>query len=196
MSTILYLWLRLGAMPTARDRVWAAALRVGIDAHTFTVDDVVDELDEEAPSRKTVQRTLRGMADLDVLNHQIGSPRYSCVWSSVDDRDDEDGEEIEDDPGPDTEALLELVDVPGWDDDVVADRRAALALTLRLLDERGPMRRSEILDEVYPEHPGNYADGTSLWQNYLQRALSTLADEGHLKRATGTHDDDGWDLTH
>lgn len=89
---------------------------------------------------------------------------------------------------------LELVDVPGWDDDVVADRRAALELTLQLLDERGPMRRREILDEVYPEHTGDYGSRESLWTNWLQDALSTLADEGQLERATGTHDDEGWDL--
>ncbi len=96
--------------------------------------------------------------------------------------------------GADVDAMLDVVDVPGWDEDVVADRRAGLELTLRLLDERGPMRRRAILDEVYPEHPGDYDSRDSIWANWLQPALSELADEGFLRRATGTHDDDGWDV--
>lgn len=117
--------------------------------------------------------------DRDDLRERLTEQAEARIFDDDDDRVDE---------------LVATVDVPGWDDDVVDDRRAALAMTLRLLEERGPMRRREILGEVYPEHSGDYGSRESLWTNWLQGALSELADEDHLRRATGTHDDPGWDL--
>ncbi len=152
-----------------------------------TPGDVAASLPVE---RETVrQRLLRLAADDEIRTRKVGRSRVFWIPSALGASaiaDDDEREPYQD--------LIGTVEIPGWDDDVVADRRAALALALQLLEERGPLRREELVGEVFDEHTGDYGSTESLWTNFLQPALSTLADEGHLRRATGRHDDPGWDL--
>lgn len=64
---------------TKRDAVWAAALELAAEGSSWRgvrIDDVLDELGDDAPSRKTVERVLRAMSETGYLKHRRGSPRY------------------------------------------------------------------------------------------------------------------------
>lgn len=60
-----------------RDRVWAAALELALlgDDWRFKTSHVRSRM-SEPPSHRTVQRTLRAMTELDVLQHRDGSAYY------------------------------------------------------------------------------------------------------------------------
>ncbi len=156
-------------MATARDRVWAAALRVGLETDEFRVRDVLDQLGEEAPSRKTVQRTLRGMTETGVLAHVPSSPWYSCVWSKTDEP------EPAPEPARPEKSLEEIVadlEPPGYSDELQERRRDAVRQAVAALQEHGELSKLELLEQL--DGPAGYDDGQSLWQNWLYDALKTL----------------------
>jgi len=145
-------------MATGRDRVWAAALRVGIETDEFRVDDVLEELGDDAPSRKTIQRTLRGMKETGVVSHAPSSPWYSCIWSTT----SGDAEAAEPEPDPDAE------DLEGELKEWLADRpprtshgKAAAADVITTLLEAAPesVHTSELKDVVYAD------DGRGAWNS-------------------------------
>jgi len=168
-------------MATGRDRVWAAALAVGINTDEFRVDDVLGELGDDPPSRKTVQRTLRGMTETGVLSHAPSSPWYSCRWSSTPADD-------EPEPSVDAETIAASIEPPGLSDGVIETRRRALADVLEAIDREGRLSKSGCLGAV--DGLAEFESPDSLWRNWIYPALSELQDEGVVEWGDG-----GWRLT-
>lgn len=178
-------------MATQRDRVWAAALDIGMRTDTFRVDDVLGAVDGDV-SRRTVQRTLRGMAETGVVNHPASSPNYRIPWELVDgDNGADQREDLEDDrreePEPDPaaggleETRDELVDLlreelPGSGEKLDARVRAVWAC-YDLLRDRGEVKTATFKEEVYPEHPARYKTADSWWKNSTYSGLAALAGE-------------------
>lgn len=146
----------------------------------FTVDDVLDELGDDGPSRRTVQRVLRAMRELGIVGHVPGSPLYRCNWSAVDAPD----------RTVDVTAALELLDLPGLTEEKQEKRAGAVREALLALEREGELSKSELLAEI--DTLGGYESENSLWRNWLYEALSDLEEEGVTESPGNTSR--GWRL--
>jgi DNA adenine methylase len=60
-------------LPTLRDRIWSTTLQLVEFQRTFTASDVLDAIDGEPPTERTVRNTLNAMETLDLLESEDGT---------------------------------------------------------------------------------------------------------------------------
>lgn len=65
---------------------------------------------------------------------------------------------------------LDAIEVPGWDEELVARRRTAVGAALALLKSEGEAKRSDFVDELYEEYPAGY-DSSSAWWECIKEGL-------------------------
>lgn len=72
-------------------------------------------------------------------------------------------------PGADV-ADLEAIEVPGWDEDLVARRRAAVGVALAYLKDVEEAKRGDFVDALFDEYPAGY-ESASAWWECIKRGL-------------------------
>ena len=60
-------------------------------------------------------------------------------------------------------ADLDAIEVPGWDEQLVARRRRAVGVALAFLKDVQEAKRNDFIDELYDEHPAGYDTADSWW---------------------------------
>jgi hypothetical protein len=136
-------------------------------ARPLTASDVMDEL---GCSRRTAHNKLNELVDRDLLKtRKVGS--RSRVWWIP----------IENPPAstPTTETsqsqpqrLIEDIDLPGTGKTLQA-RREALLAAYEYLQDHPEAKKSDFLQDVFPDHPAEYQTAEGWW-NAIQPALADL----------------------
>ena len=133
-------------------------------ARPLTASDVMEAV---GCSRRTAHNKLNELVDRGVLRtRKVGS--RSRVWWVPMETDDADGETA------DTERrrLIEDVDLPGTGKTLEA-RRDALQAAYDYLQEYPEAKKSDFLQDVYPDHPAEFETAEGWW-NAIQPALAEL----------------------
>jgi hypothetical protein len=84
-------------------------------------------------------------------------------------------------PGSDI-ADLDDIEVPGYDDELIARRRIAVGAALAHLKDVGEAKRGDFVDALYEEYPAGY-ESTDGWWDCLKRGLR------QVDRVDGAGDD-------
>lgn len=133
-------------------------------ARPLTASDVMEAV---GCSRRTAHNKLNELVDRGVLRtRKVGS--RSRVWwvpMETDDADDETGDQ-------ERRRLIEDVDLPGTGKTLEA-RRNALQAAYDYLQEYPEAKKSDFLQDVYPEHPAEFETAEGWW-NAIQPALADL----------------------
>lgn len=145
-----------------------AAGRPVMDGDCKEVDRVVDEsLHDEAQALQTVEdEALDEFARRAVAQtrEQLGNGFGSGI-----DYDSRTNIGNGTRPGEDI-ADLDDIEVPGWDDELIAVRREAVGAALAFLKNVEEAKRSDFIDELYEEYPAGY-DSPGSWWECIKRGL-------------------------
>jgi len=172
------------------------ALRESIDTDESpiaTPDDVAALVDVK---RETVrQRLLRLAADQHVRTRKAGRARVFWIPDAL--RSDAPAPTpaapTESEPTADLADLVDELEPPGRSAEIVAHRRRALRAVLDALRKEAPagLSKADLLDAVGGS--AGYDSPESLWSNWLNPALSELADEGVVESPGAERR--GWRIT-
>ncbi|MFB6188914.1 MAG: hypothetical protein ABEI57_03440 [Halapricum sp.] len=128
--------------------------KLGDSAHALSNVEA-NRLDEFA--RRAVAQTRERLGD------GVGSGiDYSSQTAIGEDR--RIGEDIAD---------LDAIDVPGYDEDLIARRRRAVGAALALLKDLETAKRNDFVDALYEEFPAGY-DSESSWWECLKAGLEQV----------------------
>jgi hypothetical protein len=132
-------------------------------ARPLTASDIMDAV---GCSRRTAHNKLNELVERDVLRTRKVGSRSRVWWVPI----EADGEDSG--VGPDRAELVEDVDLPGTGKTLKA-REAALVAAYEYLQEYPEAKKSDFLQEVYPEHTAGFETAEGWW-NALQPALADL----------------------
>lgn len=181
----------------------ALAEFIGVEnSPVATPGDVAGRLDV---GREAVrQRLLRLAADGEVRTRKLGRSRVFWIPAALGapaaptstTREPEPVDELTEDHGRpdrgdvDVDEAVAHLEPPGYDEDVAAERHAALVDAVTALQERGQLTKSGLLAAV--DGSGGYDSTESLWKNWLFPALKELESEGAVESPGAAG---GWRLT-
>lgn len=109
-------------------------------------------------ARRAVAQTRERLGD------GVGSGINYSSQTAINDTDRRIGEDIAD---------LDTIDVPGYDDDLVARRRRAVGAALALLRDLETAKRNDFVDALYEEFPAGY-DSESTWWDCIKQGLEQV----------------------
>ncbi|MFB6151263.1 MAG: ArsR family transcriptional regulator [Haloarculaceae archaeon] len=132
-------------------------------ARPLTASDVMEAV---GCSRRTAHNKLNELVERDVLRTRKVGSRSRVWWVPI----ERPRTETTDEPSP--ERLVEDVDLPGTGKTLEA-RREALLAAYEYLQEYPEAKKSDFLQEVFPEHPAGFETAEGWW-NALQPALADL----------------------
>ncbi|MEA5408660.1 ArsR family transcriptional regulator [Haloarculaceae archaeon H-GB2-1] len=137
-------------------------------ARPLTASDVMGELD---CSRRTAHNKLNELVDRDLLKTRKVGSRSRVWWIPIEQPPDSvrrNAEASESRP----RHLVEDVELPGTGRTLEA-RRDALLASYEYLQEHPEAKKSDFLQDVFPEHPAEYQTAEGWW-NAIQPALAKL----------------------
>lgn len=133
-------------------------------ARPLTASDVMDAV---GCSRRTAHNKLNELVERGVLKTRKVGSRSRVWWVPIENTDREDDTE-----NLLREGLIEEVDLPGTGKTLQA-RREALTASYRYLREHPEAKKSDFLQDVFPDHPAGFETAEGWW-NALQPALADL----------------------
>lgn len=133
-------------------------------ARPMTAGDIMDEV---GCSRRTAHNKLNELVERDVLKTRKVGSRSRVWWVPIEKQEDVN-------PGakPAVERLVHDIDLPGTGETLAA-RREALLAAYEYLQEHPQAKKSDFLQEVFPDYPAEYQTAEGWW-NALQPALAQL----------------------
>jgi hypothetical protein len=131
-------------------------------ARPLTASDVMDALD---CSRRTAHNKLNELVDRGVLETRKVGSRSRVWWTPI-------GRDEIDDTDPSIEQLVADVDLPGTGKTLRA-RQEALIAAYEYIREHPEAKKSDFLQEVFPDHPAGFETAEGWW-NAIQPALAEL----------------------
>lgn len=135
-------------------------------ARPLTATDVMEAM---GCSRRTAHNKLNELVDRDVLRTRKVGSRSRVWWVPIENGDDQDEAEAVD---SERRRLIEDVDLPGTGKTLEA-RRDALQAAYDYLQDYPEAKKSDFLQEVYPDHPAEFETAEGWW-NALQPVLADL----------------------
>jgi DNA-binding Lrp family transcriptional regulator len=132
-------------------------------ARPLTASDVMDAV---GCSRRTAHNKLNELVERGVLRTRKVGSRSRVWWVPIESGDGQSEAQ------PDRADIVEDVDLPGTGKTIEA-RQAALVAAYEYLQEYPEAKKSDFLQEVYPEHPAEFETAEGWW-NALQPALADL----------------------
>lgn len=161
------------------DRIPATAALEAFDerddlGRPLTADDVMDHLE---CSRRTAHNKLNALVEDGALETRKVGARGRVWWVPMDAEPEpasassETGTEAQAPPA-DVQDAMAAVDLPGSGSTLQA-RREALLASYRYLIDNPSARKSDFLENVYPDHPAAFETDEGWW-NAIQPALKEL----------------------
>jgi hypothetical protein len=154
----------------------------------LTADDVMETLD---CSRRTAHNKLNELVDEGVLETRKIGARARVWWVPIEaDSDLAPGETEPATPGDAIGDVMDEIDLPGSGATLEARREALLAAYDYLIDNPSA-RKSDFLENVYPDHPAEFETDEGWW-NAIQPALKDLPgvdppeERGHIWNFLGS----------
>ena len=133
-------------------------------AKPLTATDVMEAVD---CSRRTAHNKLNELVERGVLEtRKVGS--RSRVWWTPIDRSSAETDAV----GSEIEQLVTEVDLPGTGK-TLASRQEALLAAYEYLRDHPEAKKSDFLQDVFPENPAEYETAEGWW-NAIQPALADL----------------------
>lgn len=132
-------------------------------ARPVTASDVMDAVD---CSRRTAHNKLNELVDRGVLRTRKVGSRSRVWWVPIERGGDETG------LGREQARLIEDVDLPGTGKTLHA-REEALVAAYEYLQQYPEAKKSDFLQEVYPDHTAGFETAEGWW-NAIQPALAKL----------------------
>ncbi|WP_120245253.1 helix-turn-helix transcriptional regulator [Halopiger aswanensis] len=167
------------------DRIPATAALEAFDdredlGRPLTADDVMDHLD---CSRRTAHNKLNALVEDGTLETRKVGARGRVWWVPIEgDPDPDPDPNLEhqqtatrsetESPPPAVREAMAAVDLPGTGATLEA-RREALLASYEYLIENPSARKSDFLENVYPDHPAEFETDEGWW-NAIQPALKEL----------------------
>lgn len=136
-------------------------------ARPLTASDVMGAVD---CSRRTAHNKLNELVEEGVLETRKVGSRSRVWWIPITDEVDVTGTEVSADPTPET--LVDDIDLPGTGK-TLKSRKEALIAAYDYLQEHPEAKKSDFLQDVFPENPAEYETAEGWW-NALQPALAEL----------------------
>jgi len=133
-------------------------------ARPLTASDIMEAVD---CSRRTAHNKLNELVDRGVLRTRKVGSRSRVWWVPIENADPDCGA-----VDAERRRLIEDVDLPGTGKTLEARRNALLA-AYEYLQEYPEAKKSDFLQNVYPEHPAEFETAEGWW-NALQPALADL----------------------
>jgi len=152
---------------TQSDRVPLTAVLEVFESRTdrarpLTATDVMDAVE---CSRRTAHNKLNELVEEGSLETRKVGSRSRVWWVPI--TDDDDGA-----TGPPIRELAEETDLPGTGKTLEA-RQQALIASYEYLQEYPEAKKSDFLQDVFPQHPAEYETAEGWW-NAIQPALAEL----------------------
>lgn len=175
------------------DRIPAkAALEVFEDrddlGRPLTADDVMEALD---CSRRTAHNKLNELVEDGLIETRKIGARGRVWWVPIDAETDRASDQVEMNAPPRAiQDAMDEIDLPGSGSTLEARRDALLAAYDYLIDNPSA-RKSDFLENVYPEHPAEFETDEGWW-NAIQPALKDLPgvdppeERGHIWNFLGS----------
>jgi hypothetical protein len=136
-------------------------------ARPLTASDVMDAVD---CSRRTAHNKLNGLVEEGVLETRKVGSRSRVWWVPIRNDADVPSPRISTEPTPET--LVEDVELPGTGK-TLKSRKHALIAAYEYLQEHPEAKKSDFLQDVFPENPAEYETAEGWW-NAIQPALADL----------------------
>ena len=133
-------------------------------ARPLTATDVMEAVD---CSRRTAHNKLNELVERGVLETRKVGPRSRGWWTPI-----EQSASGPDPAGSEIEQLIAEVDLPGTGKTLVS-RQEALLAAYEYLKEHPEAKKSDFLQDVFPENPAEYETAEGWW-NAIQPALADL----------------------
>ena len=133
-------------------------------ARPLTAGDVMDAV---GCSRRTAHNKLNELVDRGILETRKVGSRSRVWWVPLREADTPGGSE-----GPTPELLIQEVELPGTGKTLKA-RQDALLAAYEYLQEHPEAKKSDFLQDVFPENPAEYETAEGWW-NAIQPALAEL----------------------
>jgi len=130
-------------------------------ARPLTASDIMEAV---GCSRRTAHNKLNELVERDVLRTRKVGSRSRVWWVPM--------ERPRSDAGVSPAALVEDVDLPGTGKTLEA-RREALLAAYEYLQEYPEAKKSDFLQDVFPDHPAGFETAGGWW-NAVQPALAEL----------------------
>ncbi|WP_440765608.1 ArsR family transcriptional regulator [Natronorubrum sp. DTA7] len=158
----------------------------------LTADDVMEHL---GCSRRTAHNKLNDLVEDGTLETRKVGARGRVWWVPMKAGPESDPEPATDrsgakTPPPAVREAMAAVDLPG-SGPIVEARREALLAAYQYLIEHPSARKSDFLDNVYPDHPAGFETDEGWW-NAIQPALKELPavdppeERGHIWNFLGS----------
>lgn len=136
-------------------------------ARPLTASDIMDAID---CSRRTAHNKLNELVEEGVLETRKVGSRSRVWWVPITDEVAVTGPENPTEPSPET--LVDDVDLPGTGK-TLKSRKHALIAAYAYLQEHPEAKKSDFLQDVFPENPAEYETAEGWW-NAIQPALAEL----------------------
>ncbi len=133
-------------------------------ARPLTASDIMNTI---GCARRTAHNKLNELVERDVLETRKVGSRSRVWWVPIRD-DDEDSDSME----PAVRGLINQIDLPGTGK-TLEKRREALSSAYLFLQEHPEAKKSDFLQEVFPENPAGFETAEGWW-NAIQPALAEL----------------------
>lgn len=137
-------------------------------ARPLTANDVMEEID---CSRRTAHNKLNELVEQGRLATRKVGARGRVWWVPMDTPAVDDHHQQRDDAHP-VQREITSVDLPG-EGDRLAARREALRAAYDYLNENPDASETEVITEVFPDHPAGY-DTADRWWDVIKPALKEL----------------------
>lgn len=133
----------------------------------LTATDIMEAMD---CSRRTAHNKLNDLVDQGVLETRKVGSRSRVWWVPIE--ADADQARSHSEGGRSLESLVEDVDLPGTGK-TLKSRQNALVASYEYLQEHPEAKKSDFLQDVFPENPAEYETAEGWW-NAIQPALAEL----------------------
>ncbi|MFC6976643.1 ArsR family transcriptional regulator [Halomicroarcula sp. GCM10025709] len=133
-------------------------------ARPLTASDIIDAV---GCSRRTAHNKLNDLVDRGELKTRKVGSRSRVWWVPI-----EESQPATGDADPSVQSLIDDVDLPGTGKTLNA-RKTALLASYNYLQEHPEAKKSDFLQDVFPEHPAEYETAEGWW-NAIQPALAEL----------------------
>lgn len=132
-------------------------------ARPLTAGDIMDAVE---CSRRTAHNKLNDLVDAGALRTRKVGSRSRVWWVPIE------GDTAVTGTEPSVDQRIEEMDLPGTGQ-TLENRRDALRAAYRYLQENPQAKKSDFLQEVFPDNPAEYETAEGWW-NTIQPALAQL----------------------
>ncbi|MFC6954694.1 winged helix-turn-helix domain-containing protein [Halorubellus litoreus] len=133
-------------------------------ARPLTASDIMENVN---CSRRTAHNKLNELVEQGVLETRKVGSRSRVWWKPMPKTDD-----VDQDSSSSIEGLVEQTDLPGTGK-TLKTRQEALIAAYEYLQEHPEAKKSDFLQDVFPENPAEYQTAEGWW-NAIQPALAEL----------------------